>query len=137
MVQEIFGSAMQSVEAALNVRSLRQDLLASNIANAETPGYRALDVDFEATMQEVLGQQDYGMPSRMGETGQASRPLMDALQIVGDDSNTIGNSQNTVDVDRQMAHLEENGLMFQVTAQIAGMRFAQLKQIVTEGGRNG
>ena len=136
MVQEIFGNAFPSVEAALDVRSVRQDLLASNIANAETPGYRALDVDFEATMQEVLGQQDHGMPSRMGEGGQASRPLMDALQIVGDDSVSIGNSQNTVDVDRQMAHLEENGLMFQVTAQIAGMRFASLKNVLSEGGRS-
>lgn len=136
MVQEIFGSAIRSAEAAMGVRAVRQDLLASNIANAETPGYRALDVDFEATMREMLGQQEHGLPARMGETGQPSRPLMDALQIVGDDTVSIGNAQNTVDVDRQMAHLEENGLMFRVTAQLAGMRFASLKNVVSEGGRS-
>jgi flagellar basal-body rod protein FlgB len=39
---------------ALNVRAYRQQLLAANIANADTPGYKARDIDFRRTMQDKL-----------------------------------------------------------------------------------
>jgi flagellar basal-body rod protein FlgB len=129
MVQELFGGSFQSVEAALQVRALRQNVIAANIANAETPGYRALDVDFDATMKEVLGQIE-----RSPETA-PSRPLRDALKLVADDTPSIGNAQNTVNLDAQLSHLEENALMYQVAAQLASHRFQDLRRVIEEGGR--
>jgi flagellar basal-body rod protein FlgB len=43
-------------EAALSLRSQRQELLASNIANADTPGYKARDIDFASALQGALGR---------------------------------------------------------------------------------
>ncbi len=47
---------------ALNVRAQRQQLLASNIANADTPGYKARDLDFRQALQEALGGRVAGVP---------------------------------------------------------------------------
>ena len=136
MIEGLFGGSLQSIEAALSVRALRHDLLASNLANAETPGYRALDVDFESTMRDLLGRDREGLPARLGAEPGPSRSLREALHVVGDDAPSIGNSQNTVDVDQQLAHLEQNALMYQVTAQLARQRFLGLRQVIEEGGRN-
>ena len=128
-------SGIQSIESALDVRALRHDLLATNIANAETPGYRALDVDFEATMRDLLNREREGLPARLGDSERPSRPLMEALHIVGDDAASTGNTQNTVDLDEQMSHLEQNALMFEVTSTLAALRFQGLRRVIEEGGR--
>jgi len=44
-------------EAALDLRAQRQQVLASNIANADTPNFKARDINFAKTLQDVLGQQ--------------------------------------------------------------------------------
>lgn len=130
MVQEIFGGSLRLAETALDVRALRHDLLASNIANAETPGYRALDVDFAATMEAAIKALD-----PPAGAAAPSRALQEALRVIGADAPSVGNAQNTVDVDQQLSRLEENALMFQITAQLASSRFAQLRRTLEEGGR--
>ena len=43
------------VQSALNVRAMRQEVLASNLANADTPNYKARDVDFAAALSAAKG----------------------------------------------------------------------------------
>lgn len=50
---ESLDKLFQFHQNALNVRAFRQQLLASNIANADTPGYKARDIDFAAALREV------------------------------------------------------------------------------------
>jgi flagellar basal-body rod protein FlgB len=49
-------SALQFHQIALNLRAARQELLASNIANADTPNYKAKDIDFASAAGSVIGQ---------------------------------------------------------------------------------
>jgi flagellar basal-body rod protein FlgB len=137
MIDNLFSGSLTSMEAALDVRALRHKLLASNIANAETPGYRALDVDFEATMRELLEHPLEGRPGLAGDQMRPSRSLAEALHIVGDDASSIGNAQNTVDLEQQMAHLEENAMMFQLATRLVARRFQGLARVIEEGGRRG
>ncbi|MBN1478098.1 flagellar basal body rod protein FlgB [Candidatus Sumerlaeota bacterium] len=136
MIHDLFGGSLSHMQAALDVRSLRQEVLASNLANSDTPGFRAVDVDFEATMREMVERMDRADAASAASTT-PSRSLMDALTLRADDSTSIGNSQNSVDVDQQLSHLEENALMFQVTAQIMARRFQSLRNVIEEGGRGG
>jgi flagellar basal-body rod protein FlgB len=134
MIHDLFGGTLSHMQAALDVRSLRQEVLASNLANSETPGFRAVDVDFEATMREMVERMDSAGAASAASTT-PSRSLMDALTLRADDATSIGNSQNSVDVDQQLSHLEENALMFQVTAQLMARRFQGLTNVIEEGGR--
>lgn len=52
---------MRFNETALSLRSTRQELLASNIANADTPNYKARDVDFAAALKGAMARKD-GVP---------------------------------------------------------------------------
>ena len=140
MINDLFGGTMRQIEASLSVRAMRQDLIAANVANAETPGYRALDVNFAATMENVVAEMERSDAPPQPALAPAGAPrapqsFQDLIVVQGDDSTTIGNSQNTVNVDSQLAHLDENRLMFQATAQLASLRFQGLKNIIEEGGR--
>src|SRR3954469_20525728 len=70
-------------EAALSLRSSRQQLLASNIANADTPNYKARDIDFASALQGVLSRTTppAGVPAATaaGHIGQAGPGTGEAL----------------------------------------------------------
>jgi flagellar basal-body rod protein FlgB len=127
MVDGLFNGSIGNIEAALAVRGLRHELLASNLANAQTPGYRALDVDFESTMRNVLDARE--------SDAAPSRALRDALRVVAVDAPSIDGAMNTVDIDQQMARVEENALMYQVSARLANRRFQGLMRVIEEAGR--
>jgi flagellar basal-body rod protein FlgB len=103
---------------ALNLRSVRQQVLASNIANADTPGYKARDIDFKAALSAAT-QPSKGEPPT-GAPAAASPPLLyrQMLQPSVDG--------NTVDMDVERAQFAENALHYEanvtlVTHQIRTM----------------
>lgn len=58
---------------ALDVRAYRQQLLSGNIANADTPGYKARDVDFAKTLRGALGSDAAAKPGPVWDSGSVSR----------------------------------------------------------------
>ena len=54
IIDGLFGSNTTLLEKSMSLRTARHGLLASNIANAETPNYRAVDIDFKGTMENYL-----------------------------------------------------------------------------------
>ncbi len=127
---------------ALKLRSERQRILASNIANADTPGYQARDINFREALRDATShilQRDPGNAS----TQPADRPrVTQAGHIAGPTATAIGGSTllyrlptqasfdtNTVDVDRETANLAENTLKYEATlrflnGQIKSMNLA-------------
>ncbi|MEM7690060.1 MAG: flagellar basal body rod protein FlgB [Pseudomonadota bacterium] len=92
--------------AALEVRSKRMGVLASNIANAATPGYKARDVDFAAALDAKLAQ------------GRASAPALSA----GEDAALLYRTPtmasldgNTVELNREQLAFAENALAYSAT----------------------
>ena len=109
-------------ETALRLRTYRQQILGSNLANAETPGFRAKDVNFAAALREQLEGQAYGsrlplavttsghMPSSTYRPGMPTQLFRTSAQPSMDG--------NTVDLDIERSHFAEN-----VTKTEAQMRF--------------
>lgn len=111
-------------EAALKARSFRQEILASNMANADTPNYKARDVDFAQVLRARLSGQeqrasqlaleatDNGhivLPVRKEEPGVQFRvPLQPALD------------GNTVDADTERSHFAQNAMMMQAAIEFFG-----------------
>ncbi|MBI1773551.1 MAG: flagellar basal body rod protein FlgB [Burkholderiales bacterium] len=97
-------------ERALALRAYRQQLLASNIANADTPGYKAVDID----IQEAI---------RTGKT-------IDNVQIkyvMPSQGNVDG---NTVEMDREMAKFTENALMYQYQVDRVRSHYKDMEELL-------
>jgi flagellar basal body rod protein FlgB len=56
LLVDILGASQRIVETALQLRATRAELLASNVANADTPGYRAVDLDFDGALQSAMAK---------------------------------------------------------------------------------
>ena len=104
---------------ALRVRDQRQQVLASNIANADTPNYKARDVSFQDSLRRELAASALGTStpattggSRIGEESllPAQSTLSFARFIVPTQSNLDG---NTVDMDRERSAIAQNAIMYQ------------------------
>jgi flagellar basal-body rod protein FlgB len=100
--------------------SARQAALANNIANANTPGYRRMDRDFHAVMQEALAAGD---ASGHGEAELDFTPVPDGTGPTRADG---GN----VDPDIEMASLAENSLEYQALAAVHKTRMRTLDTVI-------
>jgi len=103
---------------ALALRSERQRLIASNIANADTPGYVARDMDFTAALRQATGQMQ-GAPalstSQPGHVGGGgSGAAMQANLVYATPSQT-NLDRNTVDMDRERANFADNAVHYEAT----------------------
>lgn len=110
--------AMQFQQTALSLREARQQLLASNIANADTPNYKAKDIDFASALQGALSGNTGNLPlattspNQMGtSTGETvmGAPVMyrTALQPSADG--------NTVDMDVEQAQFADNAVRYEAS----------------------
>ncbi|WP_374520961.1 flagellar basal body rod protein FlgB [Undibacterium squillarum] len=112
-------------ETALSIRGQRQQLLASNIANADTPNYKARDIDFASTLQTALGVQQGKSVTELNKT--AAKHL-DAKQS-GDNDGVLyrkevqGNIDgNTVDLDVERNQFTENALRYEASLTMINMQ---------------
>jgi flagellar basal-body rod protein FlgB len=122
---------------ALNVRASRQELLASNIANADTPGYKARDLDFGKTLHAALGTgaASSGTPGNGGVNlvRTAAGHLPGAAQKSGPGAalyRTVVQPSidgNTVDMDVERAQFADNAIHYEANLQFLN---SQLKSLL-------
>lgn len=100
--------------AALTVRSQRMGVIASNIANAATPGYKARDIDFNAALDARLAEAR-GVPPARSDAGMVwRRPTMPALD------------GNTVELNREQVAFAENAVAYSATLSFVQGRINSL-----------
>ena len=105
---------------ALTLRAERQRIIAGNIANADTPGYVARDMDFAAALREATGTQAAGS-TMTGETATAPNHLRIGtgstselgLKYAAPSQTSL--DSNTVDMDRERASFVDNSVKYEAT----------------------
>lgn len=118
----------------LSGASLRHRVLSSNLANANTPGFKRSDVDFASQLNRHS-------PSRFAMRQTQPAHLASRRQSLGgpivsrDTSTWMRNDANNVDVDREMVYLMENQLHYQAMADAANRHLQMLRAAISEGGR--
>jgi len=115
---------------ALDLRSQRHQVLASNIANADTPNYKARDFDFSAAMQNALGGKAVGgvLPMLMTARGHldgSGGHGIPSLQYRAEYQSAVDG--NTVDMDVERAQIADNALQYQVLTQLISNKFQGLR----------
>jgi flagellar basal-body rod protein FlgB len=122
MPPTLFDSVMQGLSTALTLHQRRHEVLASNLANVETPRFRARDLDFGRALAEAF-------EGRAPEADAGPR-----AELVEDRSGPPRADGNTVDLDLQMAKLSANAGRYNALARIVGLRLALLRHAI-EGSR--
>ena len=122
-----FNAALGSHEQALHLRAERMKVLASNIANAETPGYKAKDFNFADALKQATGNQAAGNGIRM-QTTQAGHMPAQGTTALGTEMQSRVPMQpsmdgNTVDIQQERAKFSENAVAYQTTLKILNGKF--------------
>lgn len=137
-MSKLFDSTSEGIAKSLDMRLLRHNITSANIANAETPGYTAKKVDFENELSRALQLQ--GIPG-VGNAGSPEFPvLQNAINDVKPDvydnpEINVSNDKNTVDLEKEMATLTENSIIYKAAVELMRKKMAALKYAVTEGGK--
>jgi flagellar basal-body rod protein FlgB len=116
----LFDLTDNVLERALSGSELRQTVLANNLANANTPGFKRSDVDFQSALSNAL---DSGPAAPQAVAGADFSPQTDT-------SATMRADGNSVDVDTEMAKLSENSVAYQALISVAHARLSMLQQAI-------
>lgn len=134
----LWGSTERDLARALDAAALRQQAIAHNLANAETPGYRRFDVVFEEALAlEAREAARRKIALRRTHDAHLAGPVRAPVQptVVRDTASVMRNDRNNVDVDREMAALAKNTLFYQTLTRLVGARLLALRTAITEGRR--
>jgi flagellar basal-body rod protein FlgB len=114
----LVDSTQQALESAMSGAELRNTLLTQNLANVDTPGYQAQDVNFQATLQQAM------------QSGQSpSSVTFQPYTVPG----STGADGNGVSPEQQEADLSQNGLLYETLTQIATQRESILESAMGIG----
>ena len=129
----IDDKTMQALAASLKYRQLRQELIASNIANAETPGYKAKKIDFEEALSRALDVDDemkmQTTDSKHFNVGNGGFNNLEP-EIHDDPNGIVSPDGNTVDRDQEMADMAENKIMYDASVQLLNKKLGLMKYAI-------
>ena len=120
---ELFGLTDVVLERALSGADLRQRVLAANIANVNTPGFRRSDVPFQESLRAALA------------SGDGTKIAAAQAAPVTDGAGALRSDGNNVDVDVEMARLAETQLLHGAVAGLLRERLSMLRYAINEGRR--
>ena len=134
----ISDKTTDALGASLDLRLLRHNVTSANVANAETPGYKAKQVDFEEALSRALDHEGLGKMHTsdsehflMGQ-GAVSRARAD---VYDNPDVNVTNDGNTVDMEKELATLADNSILYKAALQLINKKLGAMRYAVTEGGR--
>jgi len=121
------------VQSALNLRARRQEILASNLANSDTPNYKARDLDFASALRGALGGAGGSLTLARTQPGHLDGKASGAVAAAALKYRAAVQPSldgNTVDMDVERAHFTDNALHYQFLLDRASAAFSTLKLAV-------
>ena len=120
------------LEGGLDALSLRNKVIADNIANVDTPNFKRSDVNFEKVLQAALGNNDVGN-IQLRRTSSAHFPATASYNgnfITKDNSTTLRNDGNNVDIDLEMTKLARNNIHYNALSAAYTSHLNMLRQVI-------
>lgn len=138
MIDAIFSSdTMKILEKSLNAASLQHQLITNNIANVDTPGFKASEVVFQSKLQQALDktQDDY---LRLKLTNKNHIPIVPEMtinnvepEIVTRTETSLRTDDNNVDIDSEMSKMAENTVYYSTLSELMSLKLGMLKNVIT------
>jgi len=138
LIGGIFNFSDRLQMQSLGMRTKRNDVISANIANAETPGYRAFGYDFEKQLQD-LGKMNDPIAVRTSNPGHLKNNFTSADGKITPDvyvrpTESVDEDGNTVDVDVEMSTMAKNQILYRTTVETLNRKIGMLKYAIN-GGR--
>lgn len=121
-------------QKALNIREQRMEVIAGNLANANTPGYKARDIDFQRAMKSAQSSQRTGTLVRTHEAhfgGKLNINSFDVDYRIPDQPDT--GDGNSVDVQTERNAFLDNGMRYQASLQFLESKLKGMKKALSGG----
>ena len=133
LIDKVFDNTYPGLQKALELTWKRNQALTSNIANAETPQYRAVELNFAGELQRAFEASD----TTIHKTNEKHMDLgeSDSSHFVQDYSGATKPDGNNVDIDLQMGKLASNSGAYASVTRLLRKKLGLLKMAIREGGR--
>lgn len=129
----IDDKTLQALAAAIKFREMRHELITANLANAETPGYKAKVLDFEQALSNAIDSDNQlkmnGGNEKHFAVGGGGFSML-APEIYDDPNGDPGVDGNTVDAEKEIVKMNDNEIMFEATVQLLNKKLAMKKYIL-------
>lgn len=137
MSNVIFEKLLDVTEKSLDLRVNRQNILASNIANQDTPNFTPVDISFENELKQHLENDE------KAEILKTNEKHFENIQNIEDEngelffdpSHSPNNDKNTVNIDREMSKLSINSVLYNAQTTVLNKKLALLKYAATDGNK--
>lgn len=132
----ILSKSFPILEKSLDLRSKRHNLIASNISNMDTPGYKGFDIMVD---EEINKMNNRPQKIRLEKTNSMHFPIreieVDDIEYKenGSSAFSMRGDGNSVNIDNEMTKMAENSLLYSASAQILTKKFAGLKMVIKGG----
>jgi flagellar basal-body rod protein FlgB len=141
-IDGIFSGTVDLLGKSVDLRAKSQNLIASNIANAETPNYVPKTLAFEQELQGALKNRQSGQRSSSApharhipvRGGGANSSLQSVSgKVIETPAKTPGKDGNAVELENEMGRMAENQVMFNASVQMLNKKFEGLRSAIKGG----
>jgi flagellar basal-body rod protein FlgB len=131
------NNRITALQKGLDGSALRFKVIANNIANVNTPGFKRSDVSFTSEIQKILNNETFNgkisMPRHIPIGFKDLEEFRPSSFI--EDEYSYRNDDNNVDIDSEIAQLNKNSLYFQVLTKRVQSYFQGLSNVISKGGQ--
>lgn len=134
-LSRVFDKTTSALEAAIKMREIKQNVISSNIANAETPGYHAKKMDFEEALARSIDIDGLRSMSATDSNHYSlgGRTAAVKAEIYDNPDAAINNDGNSVDMEKEMSALSENTISYKAALSLINKKLAALKYAAGDG----
>lgn len=119
----LFGKTIRILTSMMDFRSQKHQLITSNIANIDTPEYTSKDLQFKGVIGEAMQKQ---------LTTTSKKHLSGQFVNAGIIDSDFVDSEERVNVEKEMANLAENHLMYNLSVELLSRKFRSIKSVLNE-----
>ncbi|MFH2093645.1 MAG: flagellar basal body rod protein FlgB [Pseudomonadota bacterium] len=132
----IFGHTVNMISKALDISTQRHNLIAGNVANMDTIGYKPADLDFNQTLKRAMNEQEPDYLDQTHNRHLSSSGDEPPFKINGENSEEVDIYHlDSVNIDREMMNLTENNIKYRSTTEMLLRKMKILQYSIDEGGR--
>lgn len=131
-IERFFDKSFPGLVKALDMTWRRNEAIVSNIANADTPGYRAVDVNFSNELKQAFNRSGKAVELHNTDPKHLNLSELSGAHLVADYTGVTKADGNNVDIDMQMARLNYNSGKYSNAATLIRSQMMALKTAIRE-----
>lgn len=141
-IDSLFSTTIEVLSKSVDLRTRNQNLIASNLANVETPGYTAKTLQFEKELQQAVkntpriggaSAKAVSHPAHIPIKGGGASIRQVRGTVVETPTSSPGRDGNSVELENEMSKMMQNQVMFNASAQLLSKKFEGIKSALREG----